>query len=467
MNYNQSKMTMKVITVLLYFLSIFSLNASGQADSSQSGKWMVGFAETDITPLPGVQVQMAGYGVERYARGTYKPLKSQAVALRDAHGNTAVFIANDVIAFDRVFVNAVRKTLKEKYGIPEANIMLVASHTHWGPKVAIDGVFSTGSPNVWYTGWLEDRIVETAGRALSDLSPASIRYTSFDFREIACNRRLPVDGEILMRPNPAGSFDGQTPVIDIKRAAMPRQILMVGYSSHVTGSGGIQMWSPGYPGAMRDYIDSKLPGTRAVFIQGVGGDAKICYKDPETGKAVFSSDTIHSREAGEKLAKAVIEHLRTDRFTNLSSELKCAISRGSLSFGTPWPREEIDSVAYTEQRNYLTWSARQALVYPYTGEKFPYEVQVWEWGDALTIFGMEDEVCSPWGKVLRGMSRTPLSMVAGYANNTTCYIPDARMIEEGGYESVRSQKYRMPAPFSKNIDTEIKAIVERALDELN
>ncbi len=454
-----------IFNTFLSLSLVLCMSAYGK-ENDKNGQWMVGFAETDITPLPGVEVPMAGYGYERYARGTYKPLKSQAVVFRDAKGHTGIFIAADVIAYDRVFVTAVRKTLRKKFGMPEKNIMLVASHTHWGPKVAIDGYFSTGAPNVWYTGWLEDQIVKIAGEALSALSPATVQYSSFDFREIACNRRLRVDGEMLMRPNPEGSFEGQTPVIHIIREAQPKNIIMVGYSSHVTGSGGIELWSPGYPGAMRDYIDAKLPYTKAVFIQGVGGDAKICYKDPETGEMVFSSDTTHSRQAGEALARAVLEHLKTGNFVNLKSKLACALSRGTLSFGEPWPKEEIDSVAYTENRNYLTWSARQAIVFPYAGEKFPYEVEVWEMGDELTIFGMEDEVCSPWGKVLRAMAKTPKAMVAGYANNTTCYIPNAEMIEEGGYEPVRSQKYQMPAPFSKKIDEEITAIVAKALDKL-
>ena len=79
---------------------------------------------------------------------------------------------------------------------------------------------------------------------------------------------------------------------------------------------------------------------------------------------------------------------------------------------------------------------------------------------------MEGEVCSPWGKVLRSMANTNQAMVAGYANNTTCYIPDAKMIEEGGYEPIRSQKYLAPAPFTKNINAEIKAIVKQALTDL-
>ena len=238
---------------------------------------------------------MSGYGRERYADGSVMPLISQVVVLRDLEGNTGIFIAADIVAFDRVMVNAIRHSIHKKHNISEENILLVASHTHWGPAVRLTGNFSTGAPNIWYNAWLEEKITNQVDRALTGLSPAAIEYTSFDYREIASNRRLLVDGEMMMKPNPDGSFDGHTPLRKIKRDAHPQHILMVGYASHVTDLGAIEKWSPGYPGSMRNYLSGALPDTKAVFIQGCGGDAKITYTDSETGKLVFSSDTIHSR----------------------------------------------------------------------------------------------------------------------------------------------------------------------------
>lgn len=428
----------------------------------------MGYAETNITPSNDQEVQMSGYGRERYADGSVMPLLSQTVVLRDLEGNTGVFIAADIVGFDRVLVNAIRHSIHKKHNISEDNILLVASHTHWGPAVRLTGKFSTGAPNVWYNGWMEEKILDQVDRALAALSPATIEYTSFDFREIASNRRLFVDGEILMKPNPEGSFDGHTPLIRIKRDVYPQQLLMVGYGSHVTGSGAIEKWSPGYPGSMRNYLSGALPDTKAVFIQGCGGDAKISYTDPETGKLVFSSDTIHSREAGEKLARVVLAHLESKKMTVIDNKLACSLATGQLSYGERWPQEEIEHHAYDGDPNYyLTWSARQALAYPVVNESFRYDAQVWKLGKQLTIFGMEGEVCSPWGDILRSMATTKQALVAGYANNISCYIPDNKMIGEGGYEVIRSQKYGKPAPFTQNIEGEIKTIVREALKALD
>ena len=154
--------------------------------------------------------------------------------------------------------------------------------------------------------------------------------------------------------------------------------------------------------------------------------------------------------------------------TSIDNKLACSLATGQLSYGQRWTQEEIEHQAYDGELNhYLTWSARQALAYPIMNESFRYDAQVWKLGNQLTIFGMEGEVCSPWGEILRSMSRTKQAMVAGYANNTSCYIPDNKMIKEGGYESFRSQQYTKPGPFTQNIEGEITTIVRKALKSLD
>ena len=348
--------------------------------------------------------------------------------------------------------------------------MLAVSHTHWGPAVRFHVSYGIGAPNVWYMDHLEEKILASVDAAMEALSPAAIEYGYMDYRGIGCNRRHPVDGKISWGPYREGSFDGHTPILRIKRKAKPRQLVLVGHACHPTSSGVIQKWSPDYPGAMRDRLVDELPDTRAVFLQGCGGDAKIVHNDPETGKLAFSNAPERAKAAGEKLAGAVMAHLETGRMLPLDAQLACSLATGQISYGKRWPREEIERKAYPEpgqKRNWQTWAARQMLALPVSGRSFRYDVQVWKLGDRLTIFGMEGEICSPWGPMLRAMAFTEQAMVIGYANSTGSYIPDKRIVREGGYEGLTSQHvYFLPAPFTENIDDEIKQIVTRAIDAL-
>jgi hypothetical protein len=413
---------------------------------------------------------MSGFGRERYARGALAPLLTQVVVLRDAEEDTGVLITADILDLDHVMVEAIRRAIGHEHEIPAANIMFVASHTHWGPAVRFRMGYSLGAPNVWYMGLLERKILAAVDAAMENLSRATIEYGSFDFRGVGCNRRLPVDGKIAWGPYREGSFDGHTPVFRIRRSARPQQIIVVGHACHPTSSGPIGKWSPDYPGAMRDYLAAELSDTRAVFVQGCGGDAKVVHRQPLTGKLAFSNSPERAKAAGEKLARAVLKRLETLQMTPLDAQLACSLASGRLSYGRRWSREEIERQAFPEPRkngqySWQTWTARQSLAMPDLRESFRYDVQVWKLGDMLTIFGMEGEICSPWGPMLREMAPTEQAMVIGYANGTSSYIPDNRIVREGGYEGLTSQHaYFLPAPFTENIESEVKKIVSNAIN---
>ncbi|MGB2865926.1 MAG: neutral/alkaline non-lysosomal ceramidase N-terminal domain-containing protein, partial [Sedimentisphaerales bacterium] len=284
----------------ILFLIIAAAAFASQARPDER-PWSVGYAEADITPAPG-QVQMSGFGRERYARGVLAPLLTHVVVLRDGEDNTGVLITADILDLDHVMVEAIRRAIRHKHEIPAENIMFVASHTHWGPAVRFRMSFSIGAPNVWYMDLLEDKILAGVDAALKNLSPAAVEYGWIDFRGIGCNRRLPVDGKITWGPYKEGSFDGHTPIFRIKRSTEPQQLLVVGHACHPTSSGTIQKWSPDYPGAMRDCLAAEIPHTKAVFVQGCGGDAKVVHEDPETGKLAFSNSPDRAKVAGETLA---------------------------------------------------------------------------------------------------------------------------------------------------------------------
>lgn len=109
-------------TILLLSLSWVSVTLAGQPHDSA---WSVGYAQADITPGP-KDVQMSGFGRERYAQGVLAPLISQMLVLRDGGGRTGVLITADVLEFERVMVEAIRRATTHKDGIPPENSMHAA-----------------------------------------------------------------------------------------------------------------------------------------------------------------------------------------------------------------------------------------------------------------------------------------------------------------------------------------------------
>ncbi len=116
-----------LVAALTVFVSLLCPVVCGGEAGERA--WSVGYAQADITPAPG-QVQMSGFGRERYAKGALAPLLTQVVVLRDAEDNTGVLITADILDLDHVMVEAIRRSIKYKHDIPAENIMFIASHTH-------------------------------------------------------------------------------------------------------------------------------------------------------------------------------------------------------------------------------------------------------------------------------------------------------------------------------------------------
>src|SRR5262245_891510 len=227
--------------------------------------WRVGYAEADITPAAG-EAMLAGFGQPRQVAGMLAPLRAQALAMEDGQGHRALLFTADVLGFGRGSVDVLRRRIAKAHDIPASAICLSASHTHWGPAINYGVNFALGGINVWYVGRLEEALLNLADKALADLSPGRIEYGAGQVHIGMC-RRLPNErGEITWGPNPAGSYDPHTPVLQVTREQSPKKLVLVGHACHPTSTGTVDKWSPDYPGAMRRKLESTLADSRALFV---------------------------------------------------------------------------------------------------------------------------------------------------------------------------------------------------------
>jgi neutral ceramidase len=434
-----------------------------QAAEGEADRWFVGYAEADITPLPG-EAFMLGFGRERYVQGTHDPLRAQAVVLKDSRGKIAVLVTADLLGFCRGSVDAMRHRIKKAHGLEAEAVLFSASHTHWGPAVSYQVNFALGGLNVWYLERLERRILELVDEAIANLSPASVSFCDCQVSIGVNRRKQAADGSTQMLPNPEGSYDRHTPVIRIVRSGSPRQVLLVAHGCHPTSSGPLEEWSADYPGMMRKTLESKLEDCRVAFLQGCGGNVKVAASGATEKEVVFAASLEQSAAAGVKLAEAVEGVLSGEKLTVLSSHLVTTMVRGHLSLQPQVPRSEITKQAYEgDPRNHLTWWARQTLAYSNDYREFPYVVQLWKLGE-LSLFALEGEVVTEWGPRVRAMANTPHAMVVGYANHVGGYIPTREIIEQGGYEGFLSHKaYFLPAPFAPEMEGELEGLLRLAI----
>ncbi|MFC7007291.1 neutral/alkaline non-lysosomal ceramidase N-terminal domain-containing protein [Halalkalicoccus salilacus] len=190
------------------------------SDTNRSHEWRAGTATAVITPAE--SMRMAGYGArEDPSEGTLQDLHAKAIALEDGSGTRFVAVGVEVLAISRPLHEAVTEACEERYDLPPSHLLLNASHTHCGPvyRERKTEVFSLDNEERAqaraYAERLEESLVDVVGRALEELSPASVTY-SHARCGIAMNRRVPLEEGIGFQPYPDGPVDHDVPVLAVE-----------------------------------------------------------------------------------------------------------------------------------------------------------------------------------------------------------------------------------------------------------
>jgi hypothetical protein len=363
------------------------------AAAQQDLQWKTGTASAVITPK--TAMAMAGYAARKEpSEGTEQDLFAKALAIEDRGGKRVVFITLDLIGVSSRLRTAVTQQLEEKHKLPPAAVVMNASHTHCGP--------SYGSTEAQpYFDSLVTSLVDVAGRALEDLQPAALNYSTARCG-FAMNRRTPTSTGYRNHPNPDGPVDHSVPVLSVRDANGKLRSVMFGYACHNTTMS-FRRWLGDYAGYAQEYFEKDHPGVAAQFFMGCGGDQNPYPR----------SELKYAQQHGRSLATAVEAALETRQTTPRHQHPL----RGPLQYVY-----DTVSLDYTD-------SQRQPLAYP---------VQLVQFGTDLTIVALSSEVVVDYSLRLKSELTTasgPAVWIGGYSNIMEGYIPSRRVLVEGGYEA--------------------------------
>ena len=144
--------------------------------ASFAGDLRVGRAAVKITPPAGMP--MAGYYYVRLNEGVHDDLHAKAVVL-EKDGVKAALVALDMANIPRRFVDAARAEVGKISGVPGANVMISATHSHTGPEMGsrLRGITPETQKIVTeYYAELPKRIAESVRLAEADLQPGAAAH---------------------------------------------------------------------------------------------------------------------------------------------------------------------------------------------------------------------------------------------------------------------------------------------------
>ena len=434
--------------------------------SLADANWKAGVAKAVITPQE--PVWMAGYGGRtRPADGKLHELWIKVVAVEDATGHQAIVMSSDTLGISRTVYDNVCEAVQQKYGLDRSQIMLNSSHTHCGPVLrgALYDAYPIKEKEInainKYSIWIEKTIVDTIGKALSDLKPASIEVAQ-GTATFGVNRRTNREAEVPKlreQNNLKGPVDHAVPVLAVKNSDGKLIAVIFGYACHNTTLSFYQ-WCGDYAGFAQYALEKKYPGAAALFYMGCGAD-----QNPLPRRTVELCQGY-----GERLAAAV-DKVLSNPMKSMPAKLETRHSFLTLNYGAEPTIEELTKMSQGSVNYRQRWAVR-LLAEKRAGKKlertYRYPLQAWKIGGEQLWITMGGEVVVDYSlgfKKIYGKN----TWITGYCNDVMAYIPSLRVLEEGGYEGNTSMMvYGVPAHrWATDVETLIADEVDKLVKQLD
>src|SRR5262245_48626732 len=399
--------------------------------SAAEAPWKVGLAQVKITPER--PVLMSGYAARtRPFEKVVADLYVKAVVLEDSKGQRGVVVTSDLLGFSAAVAEPICERIGKKTGLKREHILLTASHNHAGPQLSLKvpaGKAAAGEAfrTVEYTKQLQDRVVEVVVQASKDLKPARLSVSS-GVVHFVMNRREFTPRGIILGVNPRGLADRSVPVLRIDGTDGQPLAILFGAAAHNTTLGPDNLQISGdYAGFAQAYVQEKYPRVPAMFMLGCAGDAN------PYPRGTMELARKHGLALGEEVCRVLGGKLRPVR-----GPLRIAFTRANLPLQTSLSQEELKKLA-AQKGNARAGVAAALLALLNKGEELPKHYTcpqtVWQFGDDLTLVGLSGEVVVDYVSLLEKALGPNQLWIAGYCNDVFGYLPSARVLREGGYET--------------------------------
>lgn len=369
-----------------------------------------GTAKVNITPPVGIcwafdDKPMVDIADELYAK---------ALVLDDGFSKIAI-ISTDLLWIPGNMTSEIRQIIKEKTGIPEINILVCATHTHYVPNIYSRHV-TTSPIDTSYVQTLTKQIASAVFMAYKNMKDVKVGAAKGEIPEIIYNRRTKrADGTIQMSftlPQDTselifGPIDPEVGIIRIEDNNSNILASVINFSCHPTSAGYEDMSyiiSADYPGYTTKVIE-QMEGGICLFTLGTAGDIVVI-------------------ERGEKQRQQIgtalgAEALRRIQRVPTTDDVSIKVLKKNVTL--PLKKKiSSDSILYSDStKNYINT-----------------EIQAFSLGD-IYILGLPGENLVELGLEIKNRFRDKNLFIITLSNDIVGYVCHSEAYDEGGYEPTR------------------------------
>ncbi|MSU73250.1 MAG: hypothetical protein EXS43_13095 [Opitutus sp.] len=446
--------------LLVISLAVLALNVAAQTP----GKiFKAGAATSNITPPIGAGI-VGGFVIPASTH-VHDELHARCLVLDDGTSRLA-FAVVDSVSVNREVFDAAKRLVHEATGLPVANMMMSATHTHSATSARGDNPLVFRKTLDEYQTFLARRIADGIRRAINNLEPARIGWASGQVPQHLFNRRwLLKDGHTAVNPfgtqdravmnpgarpdllKPAGPTNPEVYFISVEAVKGRPIALLANYWLHYVGGVGGTQISADYFGAFCDRMQELLGADRqdppfvGILANGPCGDVNnVNFAATPDERARKYAPYEKIRLVANDVAQEVLRVRRTLQHRDWV-ELKAAQSELTLQMRHP----AAELVARAQQiiarpanvspvhRNELAYAQRtlNAKDWPETVNII---LQTFRIGD-LGIAAVPFETFTETGLEIKAKSPFKDTFTIELANGGYGYLPTPEQHELGGYET--------------------------------
>lgn len=373
-------------------------------------EFKAGFAKVDITPQK--PTPMWGYGARHDAlsKGVLDPLQAKALVIQ-AGGEKLALVGLDLgRSPTEAMMVRIRQAVKDGAGV--GHVMIVGSHTHYGPVIELLDKEGMGKGKyddaVAYTVELEAKLIDVINRAATDMRDVRIGWGS---KEVPYNRNRHWKAE----PKP---LDNELAVVRFDDMSGKPFAILVNFAAHPTSlSPADCLFSAEYPGQLMNAVEAEL-STNCMFMQGASGDMSTNKQGHDSIEAFGRALAAEAME----IAKAIE--------TSVPEKPSIAGMDDRLSFPS---RMELHNPLVQALFTEAFFPELMAMLEEFPGEEIPAQLTTVLLNGQLALVGGSGEFFCTHATRLKAQSPAGKTLFFGYCNGHHMYFPTVAATEQGGY----------------------------------
>lgn len=385
------------------------------------------------------------------------------------------FVVCDALIIPTATIRAASARIAATTSIPEAHVLIAATHTHSGPAV-LD--FFGGTPNAEYLRRMEDGMVAAVQQACAALDdPAQgpndtqveLLLGQSQEATIGRNSRLLLkDGQVgwfsyqeadVVRPT--GPHDVDVPVLVFRRPDGTAAGVIFNHSVHNIGATNWDVFSPAFSGLARGEFEQRH-GTTALYLPGAFGSSH---------NNTYDGGGLEPAELVQRLVDAVEDGLQNARpcLFGSVSVLQRPFAYRLREFDEARAAEDVRRYArryFPEQAdaNERMFGTMRAEMAPVQGEERTTLLTVMRLGE-VAVVGIPGEMYARLGLGLRRRSPFRHTIIIGLANEEIGYLPDRKAYDDGGYQTWVGWHCRVAPGTGEAMVEQALAMLEELSDE--